>query len=266
MKLWTGACLVALYLLARLEVSNALRMKRIADEQDCEDLLPSRLVPSVARAGCRDRVLAEIDQDGFVFACDACDMGLFNTRDIMIPRKHHRVQIVLAGESVRLRKSNIRGGGSFARVSKYLQLDFYLEAAALLRLHKLAFVPTVRRIDPGQGIIEMDYIWGQDLRQVFAGGASEIQYDRVFEIFRDLGARHGEISRQIAELLSEAIACGVIPRDVHPANFVQARRSRKLYMVDFNFSHLRPIPGWRFHRRSLERAVGQPLRRRGRFY
>lgn len=48
---------------------------------------------------------------------------------------------------------------------------------------------------------------------------------------------------------------GAIPRDIHAANFMQGQQSKKLYMVDFNLAHLRPVPGWRSYARDLSRLL-----------
>jgi tRNA A-37 threonylcarbamoyl transferase component Bud32 len=147
--------------------------------------------------------------------------------------------------------------GIIASIREIVRWEFYLEAAALLRLRGLAGAPTIRRIDPGRGVIEMEYIWGQDLRQAFADGKTEIDYECVFRTFSDLVAsRDNEISRQVAELLTSVSRRGVIPRDVHAANFIRAWRSEKLYLVDFNLVYLRPVPGWRSHEKNLAWMLG----------
>jgi len=254
MKLWTGT----LYLLARWEVSKARRSNRNADENECEDILPSCLIPSVAQNDCRDRVLAEIDQDGFIFAVEECDIEFFNTRETMAPRKHHRIQIVLTSGFVRVRKSVLRKGntGILAYIRDSIQWELYLEAAALLRLRGVAGVPSIRRIDTGQGVIEMDYIWGRDLRHVFADGRSEIDYEDVSRHFSALMAKpEDELAREITNLLISVMSRGVIPRDIHAANFIRAQRSRRVYLVDFNLIYLRPVPGWRSHARDVASIV-----------
>ena len=251
MKLWTAA----LYLLARREVSKATRSSPNIDGNECEDILPSSLVPSVARNDRRDRVLAEIDQDGFLFAVEDCDIEFFNTRDTMAPRKHHRVQIVLTDGFVRLRKSVLRHRtpGILAHIRDSIQWDLYLEAAALLRLRGVAGIPSIRRFDPSQGLIEMDYIWGRDLGHIFADGRRGLDYEEVSRQFAARMAKpDDELSDEITRLLIGVIGRGVIPRDIHPANFIRARSSQTLYMVDFNLIYLRPVPGWRSYARNLD--------------
>jgi hypothetical protein len=91
MKIYTAM----VYVVARLQVTYALLARGIASESHCGDLLPSSLIPSVALGDRSDRVLAEIDQDGFAFAVDGRDAQFFNTKAAMSARKHHRIQIVL---------------------------------------------------------------------------------------------------------------------------------------------------------------------------
>lgn len=254
MKLWTGT----LYLLARLEVTRALLRNQIEGANECEDALPPSLIPSV-RLNNRDCVLAEIDQDGFLFAIEQCDIPFFNTKEVMAPRKYHRLQIVLTKGAIRIRKSSLcRKSGSFlSHIRDLLQWELYLEAAALLRLRGLENVPAIRRIDPRQGTIEMDYVWGRDLRQIISDGRREIDYEDVSRVFSNLVSQNdGEISRQISDLLTKVMGRGVIPRDIHAANFIRAWHSERLYLVDFNLVYLRPLPGWRSHARKLAWILG----------
>jgi len=251
MKIYTGM----LYIVARLEVLYYLMTRRATSNGDHGDILPLSLIPSCALGDCNDRILAEIDQDGFLFATDQRDVGLFNTKLAMSARKHHRIQIVLRGGMVFLRKAVLRKGHVeiLGRIREFLQWEFYIETAALLRLRGLACVPAIRRIDRRVGVIEMDYIWGRDLRQILANGIHEIAYDEISSSFAALvaGGSQDEVSRQLAETVINVIGRGVIPRDVHAANFVRGQRSNRLYIVDFNLVYLYPVPGWRSHVRAL---------------
>jgi hypothetical protein len=251
MKIYTGI----LYIVARLEVLYSQMTRRIASSSDHDDMLPLSLVPSFALGDCNDRILAEVDQDGFVFATDQRDAILFNTKGAMSWRKHHRIQIVLRGSMVFLRKAMVRKQHVEIpdRIREFLQWEFYIETAALLRLRGLACVPTIRRIDCRDGTIEMDYIWGRDLRQILASGTHEISYEEISRSFAALVAAGNtdDMSRQLAETVINVIRRGVIPRDVHAANFVWGQRSNRLYMVDFNLVYLYPVPGWRSHVRAL---------------
>lgn len=253
MKLWTAM----LYAVARWEVTSALCANKLAGSLAFEDGLPPELIPSVSLRGLQDRVLAEIDQDGYLFAADEHDEPFFNKRKRMVPRTHHRVRIVLSSGAVRLQKSAVRRATNAAgRLRDYLQWEFYMEAAALLRLRGVTGVPLIRRLDVREGMIEMDYIWGQDLRQIFAGNRSEIDYDQISRIFGEsLADQTSPLSRDAANLVARAASSGVIARDLPAGNFVRAFRSQSLYLVDFNLIYLRPVPGWRIHLRNLPRLL-----------
>jgi tRNA A-37 threonylcarbamoyl transferase component Bud32 len=116
-----------------------------------------------------------------------------------------------------------------------------METAALLRLRELDFIPAIQRFDTRQAVIEMDYIWGRDLRQIISMDAENIDYDDVSRKFDAIMAAddQNEVSMQMSRILGEVVARGVILRDIHAGNFIQGRHSNKLYLVDFNFVHLR---------------------------
>lgn len=227
MKLWT----FSVYLLARAEVAWSLRGSDMRASPESSDRLDPAQIPSVRgnpAGGLQDRVLAEMDQDGFLFAVDPRDKPLFNRRQHFVPRKHHRIQIVLTGGKILLRKTRIPAvKGVGGRLGEWLKWDLYLEAASLLRLRRSEGFPRLHRIDRREALIEMDFIWGADVRG-------------------------GDLPREATSLLDRAVRRGIIPRDVHAANFVRAHASGKLYLVDFNLVHLWPIPGWRRHLRALE--------------
>jgi hypothetical protein len=256
MKIYTGM----LYAAARLQVLYSRATLSAPSAAEHEDMLPASLIPSFARGDRSDRILAEIDQDGFVFAVDPVDREIFNTGVVMNPRKHHRIQIVLTGGMVRLRKEAVRKRhlALMDRIRAFLHWEFYIEAAALLRLRGLAFVPAIRGIDRRRNAIEMDYIWGQDFRQILAQGAHEIAYDEISRSFAQLftSGDGDEIPRQLSETVISIVGRGVIPRDVHAANFIRGRRSNRFYMVDFNQAYFYPVPGWRSHVRDLTWLFG----------
>src|SRR3954447_14920981 len=144
-----------------------------------EDPLPSVAVPSVAMGSLEDRVLAEVDQDGFAFARDPADAPFFDGRPHRIARKKNLVEIVLLEGRVCIRK-RFRGIRFAARVwgdrrvplGEWLYRNFwtatgfylYSEAAALLRLRDLPFVPKLRRIDVADNALYVYYIAGENLR------------------------------------------------------------------------------------------------------
>ena len=105
------------------------------------------------------------------------------------------------------------------------KFTFYVEAAALLRLRGVPGIPVVRAIDPERAAIEMDYIWGRDLRE------------RPEE--------PEAISMRLQEITTAMATRGVIARDLHAGNLVSAYRSGAVYLVDFNLVWLRPAPRWR---------------------
>src|SRR5947209_14082184 len=82
---------------ARAEVQAALRADGglLTPRRPAEDALRPALVPSIASGDFTDRVLAEIDQDGFAFASDPIDQSFFNRRDQRAPRQQNLIDIVL---------------------------------------------------------------------------------------------------------------------------------------------------------------------------
>jgi len=246
-----------LYIVARFEVSRALLKRRTGQTTQCDDWLSPLRVPSAAQGDISDRDLTEIDQDGFAFALDKRDTALFNARTRMVPRRHHRLQIILRDGVICMRKRSVpvRRDRFLDRILDFLKWDFYLEAAALLRLQELEFVPKLRRIDSGDGVIEMDYILGRDLRHILAEGRHEIDYDKVSQDFFALVQSEDPTSQEIRQAILGVMRCGVIPRDITAAGFIRGEHSRRLYMIDFNLSYLRPVPGWRKHANNLKRYV-----------
>jgi hypothetical protein len=209
------------------------------------DTLPPCLIPSVLQGDWTDRVIAEVDQDGYVFAADERDAALFGAIQLMHPRRYNRIQIVLRGRRIYLRKSFISGcrPNKMAAILDRLRWAFYIEAAALLRLRRLNGVPRIRRIEARNGAIEMDYIWGRDLRQILSAGREiideEIFDEEIYSSFESLLASDNEIARQFSTLLSDMVERGVIYRDLTPANLVLAEYSNRLYIVDFQDALLR---------------------------
>ena len=254
MKVWT----FSLYVLARWEVSLALLRKKLSSARAGEDILDAGGIPSAVLDRSTDRVLAEVDQDGFLFAVDPRDQPFFNRRETMVPRNYHGVRIVLTGGEVRLQKTLLyRGPGVLSRIREALQWEFYLEAAALLRLSGVKGVPAIRRIDRSMGLIEMEYIWGSDLRSIFAGDSPAVDYPMVsLKFAAAIADTDSRLSRELAQLLRNVMDYGVIPRDIQAGNFIRGRRSGALYIVDFNLTYLRPVPGWRAHARDIDAVFG----------
>jgi serine/threonine protein kinase len=195
----------------------------------------------VLRGDWTDRVVAEIDQDGYVIAADERDTAFFGTNQSMHPMRYNRVQVVLRGGRIYLRKSFIsawRPNNKMAAILDSLRWGFYLEAAALLRLRGLNGVPQIRRIEARNGAIEMDYIWGRDLRQILSAGR-KINDEEIYRSFKALLASDNEISRQVRAILSGMVERGVIYRDLKPPNALIAECSHRLYIIDFQDALLR---------------------------
>jgi hypothetical protein len=57
--------------------------------------------------------------------------------------------------------------------------------AGLLRLRGLNGVPQIRRIEARNGAIEMNYIWGRDLRQILSAGR-KINDEEIYRSFKAL--------------------------------------------------------------------------------
>ncbi|MGE5049369.1 MAG: hypothetical protein ACM3PC_12410, partial [Deltaproteobacteria bacterium] len=148
-----------------------------------DDALEPRAIPSVA-AGClEDRILAEVDQDGFAFATSPLDAPFFDRRARRTPRQQNLVDIALVDGTVCIRK-RYRGMRLGARrwgtqripwrqrlqrcVWASLGMYLYSEAAALLRLQDLPFVPRLRRVDFADGSLYVDYVAGDNLRALAA--------------------------------------------------------------------------------------------------
>src|SRR5512142_1592304 len=84
-------------LCARSEVEAALRAGggAVPPAPALDDALRPELIPSVAQGRWDDRILAEIDQDGFAFADDPIDAPFFERRAERRPRPQNRVHIAL---------------------------------------------------------------------------------------------------------------------------------------------------------------------------
>jgi hypothetical protein len=107
----------------------------------------------------------------------------------------------------------------------------------------------------------MDYIWGRDLRRILAG-ANKIDYSEIHRSFLKLLAdKNEEISIQVMAIIDALIERGVIPRDIHAANFIRAERSKRLYIVDFHVAHLHPVLGSDAYLHNLASLLQPGLRR-----
>jgi len=266
-------------LLARAEVLDAIGAGRPGlDLPPLEDALDPRAVPSTARLGLADRVLAEIDQDGFAFAAAPEDEALFNRARERTPRFGHEVEIVLRDGRVCVRK-RFRGPapGALAhgqpmpvaeqvrkRAWAALGSGFYTEAAALLRLEALPFVPRVRAVDVRRRVLVMDFVPGKDLRRV-AGEQGRLRDEPVHDA--DLRSRPdlvrlgelelnrrevrlldraglGEFRGEVRAMIQAMRDAGVAPLDIKAGNLLRGERTGRLYWLDFERARLRTQPRW----------------------
>jgi hypothetical protein len=109
------------------------------------------------------------------------------------------------------------------RIYDVFKLHFYVESAALLRLAGLPGAPAVRSIGPRQHTIEMDYIWGEDIRHSVTAREYPLAYEMIHQKFAALvTTREESLANEVPALIRRIVNCGVIPRDVHAANFIAA--------------------------------------------
>jgi hypothetical protein len=259
---------------AGAEVKAALRAGPFEPAPPPDDAPAPGAIPSIAAGRREDRVLAEIDQDGFAFAVDPLDEAYFNRRAQRTKRQHNLLDVTLVAGRVCVRKRfRIYPNGARAwghrPVSAYelasralwasLRLYLYSEAAALLRLRDLPFVPKLRAVDPRDCSISLDYVQGENLRAVAArGGAPVFDGDlaRVPELRRlsgdDLQRREvallqatagGGFRAEIASMTREVNARGVAPLDIKLGNFIRGDSGR-LYWIDFEIAGLSSEACW----------------------
>lgn len=260
MALGSSLFTAMLYAAARWEV--AFRARGLSEAlPPSPDELSSESVPSVQAGNRRDRVLAEIDQWGYGFAVDPADQALFTTRALKEPRRFSEISVILSEGKVRLRKRMLPRPAPdiAARIRRWLRWSFYLEAAALLRLRGLDGVPALRQIDPRTGVLEMDYIWGQDIHQEIVAATGVGSCAEANDIFAAAVRRPGEAwGPEVRRILDGIMERGVFPLDVHPANFIRGNRTNRLYFIDYHLVSVRPIPGWRTRRHALLQWLRTP--------
>ena len=240
-----------------------------------EDALPASSIPSVAKGSLEDRVLAEVDQDGFAFALDPLDVPFFNRRARRSDRQQNLIDIALVDGHVCIRK-RVRGlrlgarrwgdrpvpAGEWLRRGIWASLGLYLytEAAALLRLRDLPSVPRLRRVDFAERAIYVDCIQGENLRnQAASGGAAvhdcDVKRDPVLgrlgaselerrEVELLERAKGGGFRAEIAEMARAVNARGVAPLDIKLGNFIRGARTGRLYWIDFEVARLQSQPRW----------------------
>ncbi|HUJ27796.1 MAG TPA: hypothetical protein VLW85_17345 [Myxococcales bacterium] len=272
---FTGDGLLNL-LAARAEVMAALRDGALPEAALPTDALRPAAIPSVAAGALHDRVLAEIDHDGFLFAADPLDEPYFNRRAIRHLRHHNRLHVVLLEGRVCVRKRFRRArygvrrwGGqpvpftAWATRSFWTATGLYLfnEAAALLRIRDLPFVPKLRRIDLEDQAIYVDFLDGECLRHQAAQAGAPVhdldlaqrRDDLAGLTGRELEKREvvlfdatgpGDYRREIAAMARALNDRGVAPLDIKLGNFIRGRRSGALYWIDFEVSRIASQPRW----------------------
>lgn len=240
------------------------------------DRIPLAEIPSVSRLGAGDRVIADVDQDGFLFARDPADVALFNRRAEMLPRKRYELHVVLRDGVLCLRKrftpSAYRLGRSQAFWS-VLGLPFYVSAAAALRLSGVACAGTARAIDVRTRTIHWELVHGEDLRH-WLGNAAQVVHDldlrrdpslwrldsdsldrREIEMFEAAGGR--VFSPRVRREVKAMNAAGVAVLDVKLGNILVGAKTGALYWVDFERAYLASWPGWEDAVRQQDRLLAQ---------
>lgn len=260
---------------ARAEVISALRASggAVPQADPLDDAVRPASIPSVAAGRLEDRVLAEIDQDGFSFAVDPLDEPHFNRRAYRVERQQNKVEVVLLEGRVCIRKrfcGFCRGARLWgdrpvpalerARRSLWVNLGLYLyaEAAALLRLRDLPFVPKLRAVDLEGRAIYLDCIAGESLRSIAAASGAavhdrDLAKDPAFgqlsarelerrEVALLEGAAGGGFRQEIAGMIGQINARGVAPLDIKLGNFIRGSATGRLYWIDFEISRLATQP------------------------
>ncbi|AUX29733.1 MULTISPECIES: hypothetical protein [Sorangium] len=257
-----GMSAAARLLAVRLETVKALLARRLDENPlPVPDAVTPSDIPSVAELGPGDRVLAELDQDGFAFALHPADVPFFNRRSEKMPRLRYRLHVVLRRGYVCVRKRFIgqpRNAPASAHLSALLGLFFYNEAAALLRLRDLPSVPRIRDLHLTTRTLFIDYVRGQTLQhQVAERGQKVLDIDlaplgQLFDPERDrreieaFASGGGEAYRgSIEEIVRSMNARGVAPLDVKLGNVLIGEKTGTLYWVDFERAAIEGAPRYR---------------------
>jgi serine/threonine protein kinase len=221
----------------------------------CPDVLRASEIPSVRSKGYRDRVLADVDQDGLLFARDRQDRSVFDTRENFLSRKRNSLQVILLQGKVCLRKRFCR---HLKNEPKALALDllctyFLTELAALKRLQPSGSVPRLINANFFRRTIDTEFIAGHNLRQMIGslhpvldldmrshsalcGLSPSRRREREFALCADILPE--AVRRDVLAAYENIHALSVIPRDLHPANIIIGRRSGRPYVVDFEIAFL----------------------------
>ncbi|WP_437289415.1 hypothetical protein [Sorangium sp. So ce406] len=249
-------------LAARIETVRALLTRRLDENPlPVPDAVTPSDIPSVAELGPGDRVLAELDQDGFAFAIHPADVPFFNRRSEKMPRLRYRLHVVLRRGYVCVRKRFIgqpRNAPFDAHLFSLLGLFFYNEAASLLRLRDLPSVPRVRDVHLATRTLFIDYVRAKTLQQQLAErGEKVLDIDlaplgQLFDPDRDrreieaFAQGEGDAHRgRVEEIVRAMNARGVAPLDVKLGNVLIGEKTGALYWVDFERAALEGTPRYR---------------------
>lgn len=232
--------------------------KRTCRDAPVPDAVRAEDVPSTAALGTADRVLAEIDQDGYAFAVRPEDEAFFNRRKARMDRLKYRLHVVLRDGYVVLRKP-MRGikhkWGFMPMMLTVLDVPFVTETACMLRLRHLDCVPRLRDFDVLRRTVYIDYVQGVTLQQFVAerGGKDvlDIEGDHVVKLDESVRAeneirlfrRHaGQYTLPILEAMAAINSCGVAPLDVKLGNVLVGARTGAVYWIDFERAHVETAP------------------------
>lgn len=257
-----GMDAAARLLAVRIETVRALLARRLDENPlPVPDAVTPSDIPSVAELGPGDRVLAELDQDGFAFAIHPADVPFFNRRSEKMPRLRYRLHVVLRRGYVCVRKRFIgqpRNAPLNAHLFSLLGLFFYNEAASLLRLRDLPSVPRIRDVHLATRALFIDYVRGKTLQQQLAErGEKVLDIDlaplgQLFDPDRDrreieaFAQGEGDAYRgRVEEIVRAMNARGVAPLDVKLGNVLIGEKTGALYWVDFERAALEGTPRYR---------------------
>ncbi len=254
-----GAAVVGRMATVRAETYAALARRTVPTlTAPPPDALRPHEIPSVKEIGAGDRVLAEIDQDGYAFAEHPADEKLFNRRDKRIARLRYGLRILLRRGEVVVEKRFNRGKWWGLSIGHYLagqlEIPFFNEAACLVRLRNVDGVPRLRHIDLANRVLLIDYIHGQTLQKAVAEEGAQILdadgagwggLDEHSRKAREIAAylpHRQEHADAIGSLASEILAAGVAPLDVKLGNIVIGAKTGKHYWLDFEVAYLDSCP------------------------
>lgn len=269
------------YFHARSVVARALSAGLHTREAELPDSIPICIIPSLAGRAAGDAIIAEIDQDGFAFPMQRIDSVLFSSREQKLPRYRHQLHVVLRNNRLCVRKRfsrpSLSSGGIRLWLWGLLGYHFFTEAAALLRLENVPFVPRLRDLDVRTRTVWIDFINGDDMKKHVAGFgfpvhdlhlASErfttdlwkAQENAQIEGFARFFAAYRP---QIAETVLEMQRRGVFPQDIKLGNIIVGKNTRRLYWIDLERVHLscgQPRQDWtdRLYR-EIDRWFGTEL-------